>query len=128
LAAAKTVAGYFLRHLPDDRICYWDLCFTSGSEPRDSSAAAIAACGLLELAEWLPEEDPDRRLYEKAARGIVNELTTNYLARRAGSNGVLEHAVYHMPKRIGVDESCIWGDYFYFEALVRLGGRWTPYW
>jgi unsaturated chondroitin disaccharide hydrolase len=33
-----------------------------------------------------------------------------------------------MPNRVGVDESCIWGDYFYFEALVRLSRVWRPYW
>jgi hypothetical protein len=44
------------------------------------------------------------------------------------ANGVLKHAVYHMPNRVGVDESCIWGDYFYFEALVRMARVWRPYW
>jgi unsaturated chondroitin disaccharide hydrolase len=109
-------------------ICYWDLKFTAGRQPRDSSAAAIAACGLLELAGWLPHDDADRAVYEGAAAAIMSELTARYLARRAEANGVLEHSVYHLPNRIGVDESCIWGDYFYFECLVRMGGRWVPYW
>jgi unsaturated chondroitin disaccharide hydrolase len=54
LAAAVRVADYFLDHLPADHIPYWDLVFddTSGA-PRDSSAGAIAACGLDELAHWL---------------------------------------------------------------------------
>ncbi len=55
LAAAQRCADYFLAHLPADHVAYWDLVFGDGSgEERDSSAAAIAVCGLLELAEQLP--------------------------------------------------------------------------
>ena len=45
-----------------------------------------------------------------------------------GSNAVLLHAVYHMPNKAGIDEACIWGDYFYLEALMRLRRDWLPYW
>ena len=38
------ITDYFVQHLPADRIPYWDLTFTDGDEPRDSSAAAVAAC------------------------------------------------------------------------------------
>ena len=129
LRLTKRLANFFLNRLPEDGVCYWDLHFTSGNEPRDSSAAAIAACGLLELAAHLPTSDADRRSYETAASLIVRELSLRY---RTGAgpteNGVLKHAVYHMPNKVGVDESCIWGDYFYLEALVRLSRCWNPYW
>lgn len=126
---ASVVANYFLNRLPADGICYWDLVFTEGSEARDSSAAAIAACGLLELARNLPLLDPLRAQYDKAALGMVQELSVHYLERGAApGGGLLKHAVYHKPHRIGIDESCIWGDYFYFEALVRLTRTWQPYW
>jgi len=36
--------------------------------------------------------------------------------------------VYHWPNGVGVDECCIWGDYFYLEALMRLRDPWRPYW
>jgi hypothetical protein len=129
LVLAKKLANYFLNRLPDDGICYWDLHFTSGPEPRDSSAAAIAACGLLEIEKSLPLLDPHRALYQGAAWAMVRQLSQTYLTTdSAKANGVLKHAVYHMPNRVGVDESCIWGDYFYFEALVRLSRAWRPYW
>jgi hypothetical protein len=125
---AMGLAHYFLNRLPEDSVCYWDLCFTSGDHERDSSAAAIAACGLLEIAHASPNTT-ERASYEHAARTIVSELIQHYLADvGAPGNGVLQHAVYHMPNRIGVDESCIWGDYFFLEALVRLSRPWTPYW
>lgn len=128
LGRATALANYFINRLPEDLVCYWDLDFTSGAEPRDTSAAAIAACGLLEIVRHLPVADPDRDAYAKIAWGIVRALGRNHLAPLKGANGVLANAVYHMPNKVGVDESCIWGDYFYLEALMRLGHVWTPYW
>jgi len=129
LELAKVVANYFLNRLPADGICHWDLIFTEGKEERDSSAAAVAACGLLELASTLPVLDPLRQEYERAATGIILTLSEHYVNRDAApGTGLLRHAVYHKPNRIGVDESCIWGDYFYLEALMRLTRIWEPYW
>ena len=129
LALSKILANYFLNRLPEDGICYWDLVFTEGSQERDSSAAAIAACGLLELAKNLPLMDRQRADYQRAALGMVQELSENYLVvDGAPGSALLKHAVYHKPHGIGVDEGCIWGDYFYLEALVRLTRTWEPYW
>ncbi|USQ97415.1 glycoside hydrolase family 88 protein [Caulobacter sp. RL271] len=126
---AARLANYFLNRLPDDLICCWDLVFTDDSQPRDSSAAAIAACGLLELARALPLGDPDRATYEAAALAMVETLGQHYLLPEGPpGTGVLAHAVYHMPKGVGVDEACLWGDYFFLEALVRLTRVWEPYW
>jgi len=129
IATAAKLANYFLNRLPDDLVCCWDLIFTGPPEPRDSSAAAIAACGLLELTEHLPPTDPDREAYQGAAVAIVKSLAEFYAnAPDAAGTGIVRHAVYHMPNRIGVDESCIWGDYFYLEALMRLTRVWETYW
>jgi unsaturated chondroitin disaccharide hydrolase len=126
---AVKLANYFLNRLPEDSICYWDLAFTEGGEERDSSAAAIVACGLLELAKYLPLTDPNREVYERAASVIIRELSLNYTTKNCKhSNGILLHAVYSKPAVDGVDECNIWGDYFYFEALVRLIKDWKPYW
>src|SRR5882724_11277443 len=128
LSLAAKLANYFLNRLPADLICCWDLIFTGDEERRDSSAAAIAACGLIELANGLPFSHPDRASYGTAALRIVETLDGNYLAPLIGANGLLIHAVYNLPRGIGVDESCIWGDYFYMEALMRLRRVWMPYW
>lgn len=125
---AAKLANYFLNRLPDDGICCWDLIFTDGQAQRDSSAAAIAACGLLELADALPVSAKARDIYAGWAWHIVRTLGEAYLAPLEGSNAVLLHAVYHMPNKAGVDEACIWGDYFYLEALMRLRRVWSPYW
>lgn len=126
---SKKLANYYINRLPEDYICYWDLIFTGGEEKKDSSAAAIAACGLLELSKHLPLSEGYKRSYENAALKILKSLSENYtLANHAGSNGILLHAVYSRPGGCGIDECCIWGDYFYFEGLVRIFKDWKLYW
>ncbi|MES2346729.1 MAG: glycoside hydrolase family 88 protein [Pseudomonadota bacterium] len=128
LALSKVLANYYLNRLPEDGICYWDLIFTTGAEERDSSAAAIAACGLLELSNNLPLLDPLRADYQSAALRTVRQLSERYQGDEIPGGGLLRHAVYHKPHGVGIDESCIWGDYFYLEALLRLSRSWTSYW
>jgi unsaturated chondroitin disaccharide hydrolase len=126
---ACRVTNYFLNRLPEDLVCYWDLDFTDGDQPRDSSSAAIAVCGILELLKSLPLNDPDRKTYEAAAKSIMVSLINNYTSdKHSPGNGLIEHGVYHQPNNVGVDEYCIWGDYFYLEALTRFKQTWEPYW
>lgn len=126
---AQKTANYFLNRLPEDSISYWDLIFTDGPEERDSSAAAIAACGLLEMAGHLPLSNGYKRQYENAALWMLDSLTRHYTTAEAPqSNGILLHAVYGKPLGNGIDECCIWGDYYYFEGLVRVLKDWDLYW
>ena len=126
---AKRLAEYFITHLPDDFICYWDLAFTCGSEERDSSATIIAACGLMELSEQLPLVDKDRRRYEVLALRILSSLHEHYETRLSpDATGILLHGVYSKPGREGVDECTVWGDYFYIEALVRVLRHYPLFW
>jgi len=128
LTAARRCADYFLGHLPADRVACWDLVFgdESGAE-RDSSAAAIAAGGLLELAGHLPSGG---EAYRAAAGTILDSLIARYSSAGPGeSNALLLHGVYDKPKNIGVDEGSLWGDYFYLEALARVARPgWTSPW
>lgn len=130
LDTAQKCADYFLAHLPADNVVYWDFDFDDEStQQRDSSAAAIAVCGFLELAKHLPDEEKSS-VYLKAAENILTSLIENYAAcNESDSNALLLHSVYDMPKSIGVDEGCLWGDYFYMEALIRvLKPDWETYW
>jgi unsaturated chondroitin disaccharide hydrolase len=129
LDIGQKVTNYYLNRLPDDYVCYWDLTFTEGEEEKDSSAAAIAVCGMLELTKHLPLLDNNKRIYENASLLILKSLTDRYTAKKdPSSNGILLHAVYGKPLGNGIDECCIWGDYYYFEALVRVMKDWKPYW
>ena len=117
----KKIANYFLNNLPEDNVCYWDLSYTEGDEPRDTSAAAIAASALLTCAKQYDDQYSDT--YTFAAHSIIKSLMNNYTtADIEGSNSVLAHGVYSKPGNLGVDESLIWGDYYYMEALMKLHG------
>jgi len=128
--ASRRCAGYFLGHLPADLVPCWDLAYPGDSGAlRDSSAAAIAVCGLLELSGL--DRDADRAThYRQAADDILDSLIAGYTPDPAGaSDALLLRGVYDMPKGIGVDEGTLWGDYFYLEALARRTRRgWRPYW
>lgn len=131
LETCKRVANYFLNRLPKDHICNWDLIFTEDEVQRDSSAAAPAACGLLELAKHLSPQDPYRQVYYNAAVSILESLARKYTTEGMESNGLLQHGVYCKDRGnggLGDDECCIWGDYFYLEGLTRLKKDWIRYW
>ncbi|MEU8167179.1 glycoside hydrolase family 88 protein [Micromonospora sp. NPDC049004] len=130
LAAARICADRFLARLPNDHVAYWDLEFGDGSgQERDSSAAAIAACGLVELADSLTDTASADR-YRTAATEILRSLISHYsTGGHPVSNALILHGVYDKPKGIGVDEGTLWGDYFYLEALTRATiPGWTSPW
>lgn len=130
----RDVTKYFIDHLPEDLIPYWDLSFTSGDEPRDSSSAAIAACGMLEMARYL--EGDEAAYYTDMARKMAQALADKCgVTDPRTSNGLLLHGVYAkvspyntMTENRGVDECNTWGDYFYMELLTRLEKDWKMYW
>lgn len=122
----KGVTDYFLAHLPKDLAAYWDFYFMDGDEPRDSSASAIAVCGILEAyRQGMCDES-----YVKKAEEILESLIDNYAAgTEDDGNGVLKHSTYGRLLGEGIDEYCLWGDYFYVEALMRvLNPDWKMYW
>jgi unsaturated chondroitin disaccharide hydrolase len=127
----KATTAYFLNQLPEDYVAYWDLWFTEGDvEPRDSSAASCAICGMLEAYKYMDDSDPYKQIFYNAAKRIMNSLIDNYLTKDIPeANGLLLHATYSKPHKLGVDEMNIWGDYFYMEALHRmLDPNWALYW
>ena len=127
----KATSSYFLNNLPSDYVPFWDLCFKDGStEPRDTSSAAIACCGMLEAIKYMANDDPLRAIYVNAVNRIMNALIDGYTSKDCPeSNGILMHQTYALPQGIGIDEHNIWGDYFFIEALHRLvEPEWKLYW
>jgi unsaturated chondroitin disaccharide hydrolase len=126
LAVAERNADFWLTHLPKDHVPYWDFSADlTASLPRgpqkDSSAAAIAASGLLDLERQT--RSLDRAVeYRQTALAMLDALITpDYLADQTpGWEGIVKHGVYHTAKNLGVDESVMWGDFFFVEALTKL--------
>ena len=130
----KNVTEYFLDHLPEDLVPYWDLEFTDGDDqPRDSSSASIAVCGMLEMSRYLEEDDAAH--FISLAKKLLKSVCEKYAVKDPEiSNGLVLHSTYsnHSPyntcNHYGVDECNSWGDYFYMEALMRLYTDWNEYW
>jgi len=120
LQTAEMCADYFLENVPADGVAPWD--FDAPVESRrqvDTSASAIAASGLFQLAE-LSADRVKGRFYEAAARHMVNSLCKNFLAKPdSGWEGILKGGVYHIHKGLGVNESVMWGEYFFVEAVDK---------
>ena len=124
--------SYFLEHLPQSVIPFWDFDFTDGStESRDSSALAILCCGMMEMSDLTGNV----KLRNDAVK-LLGELYRKCAVKDpAISNGQLLHGVYcrktefNDGEDLGVDECNTWGDYFYVEALMRaLNPGWKAYW
>ncbi len=118
LQTAEACTDYYITHTPVDGVPPWD--YNAPTENRsvvDSSAAAIAAAALLRLCRLVA--DPMKgHFYWSTAIHILRTLCTKYLADDDASwEGVLKGGLYHIHNNLGVDESVMWGDYFFVEAL-----------
>jgi hypothetical protein len=99
-------------------------------EPVDSSAAAIAAQGLLRLARVAMRRGTDGAKYEQAGLRVLDTLIDEsgpYLSRESRHQGLLLHSIYHRPNgwdhvpagsKIPRGESSMWGDYHLREAAL----------
>ena len=119
-----------LNHLPDDLIPYWDYDFMSGDEPRDSSASAIAICGMKEMCKYLPDSAPQKKIFEKASAQMLEALIDKCTdAPSPDADGLLFKVTGAVPQGIAIETIAGYGDYPYMEALVRfLKPEWKMYW
>ncbi len=126
LEVAERNAEFWLLNLPEDRVSYWDFDAdltqpAPWGRQKDSSAAAIAASGLLDLASQT--KSPAQAIaYRTTALAMLDALVSpEYLGRDTpGWEGILKHGVYHTEKNLGVDESVMWGEFFFVEALSKV--------
>jgi unsaturated chondroitin disaccharide hydrolase len=122
LESARKMADYYVENVPDDYVPYWDFQAPNiPDEVKDTSAAALAAAGMWELAKTVTDSADENR-YREVAIKTLDSLTRDYTARgQARSDGrILVHATLHKPAGIAVDESLILGDYYYLELLLKV--------
>jgi hypothetical protein len=160
LKAARATCDFYINNTPIDGVPYWDTGAPDlhlmgdylnrpadpydGSEPVDSSAAAIASQGLLRLGQYLKTKGDTEggELYWQAGLCVVNTLLAEpYLSTCSDHQGLLLHTIYHRPNGwdyipegsiIPFGESCMWGDYHIREVCLYLdriinGGRYYTY-
>jgi unsaturated chondroitin disaccharide hydrolase len=119
LDTARRAADYFVGHLPADSVPYYDFQAPASDRPRDSSAAAIAASGLLWLARL--ESDGCRAQSDlDAAKRILTSLSAPpYLSQGTpGAASILLHGTAQH-QNADVDTGLVYGDYYFLEAVLR---------
>uniref|UniRef100_UPI00258AA7C1 glycosyl hydrolase n=1 Tax=Algoriphagus sp. TaxID=1872435 RepID=UPI00258AA7C1 len=113
--AAIATSEFYLAHTPVDGIPYWDTGAPNlhrlgdylnrpadpfnEFEPVDSSAACIAAQGLIRIGNWLKASDPERaKIYQQAGIQLANVLFSEpYLSTQVAHQGLILHSIYHQP-------------------------------
>ena len=152
LDAATATCDFYLANTPTDGVPYWDTGAPglaalgdhldrpadpfNDHEPVDSSAAAIAAQGLLRLGRYLG--DAGTRYWQAGLTVCDTLFGEPYLSTDPSHQGLLLHSVYHHPngwdhvapgQRVPNGEACMWGDYHLREVALYVGrvARDEPY-
>ena len=149
LKPARATCDFYIRETPTDGVPYWDTGAPglaqlgdyrdrpadpfNGFEPVDSSAAAIAAQGLLRLGNYLVHErgeTEDGVRYVAGGLTVVNTLLDEpYLSNDTDHEGLILHSVYHRPngwdyippgRKVPCGESSMWGDYHAREVALYV--------
>jgi unsaturated chondroitin disaccharide hydrolase len=123
LAAAQKIADRFLTESPVDSTPLWDLRL-SADAPRylDSSAGAIAACGLLRMAQLTGDGD-----YHREAKTLIRTLSVECLEIEPNRQGLLKYGAQNVPEG-HANDYLIYGDFFFLEALLMLTGQAPDFW
>ena len=114
LTTAEAVANYFVDHLPANDIPPWDFD-APGTQPVDTSAAAIAADGLVMLST-VAGTSALKAQYLQDAENILGSLSSSYLGPASGESVLFDG----FPGKGGTNTALIYGDYYFTEALLRL--------
>lgn len=126
----RDVTYFMLNHLSDDLIPAWDYDFVSDKVIKDSSAGVISVCGMFDMAKMLPDSAEQKSVFESAASQILDS-TIDKCTGELGIDydGLLFHVTAALPQKLGIDQTAVYGDYFYLEALARyLNPNFKMYW
>lgn len=117
LETAERIANYFIANIPDSGLIPVDFRQPEDVKLEDSTAAAIASCGLIELARQ--KDGRQQKIYLNAALKMLQALTKNSFNWNEEEDNLLTKctAAYHDEKH---EFSIIYGDYFFLEALMKL--------
>lgn len=120
LTTAKKLADYFLDSLPADTIPYWDYNAPDiPNAPRDASAAAIAASGLLELATYCRDEDEIAKYWNGAIKLLTALCGPTYQMSTRSPYFILDKCTGNWPTNSEIEVPLVYGDYYFLEALLR---------
>jgi unsaturated chondroitin disaccharide hydrolase len=114
LKASERIGAYFVSQLPEDGVPPWDFKAVGAHQPKDSSASACASYGF----QVLFQVTRDQRHLDTAWR-LLQALALT-CENRSNAGGLLLHSTADLPHGLGIDESTIYGDYYYLKSLMSL--------
>jgi unsaturated chondroitin disaccharide hydrolase len=121
LATAARCADFYIERTGTRLVPPNDWEEPAPRHPWESSAAAIAAGGLWQLGCLIRDAALARAYADYAMRILMRLCQEDFLAADEPEwEGVLKHGIYHESKQLGVDESVMWGDYFFLDALHSI--------
>lgn len=117
LETAKKAAGYFASCIPESGIIPVDFCQDRELGWEDSAAAAIAACGMLEIETHVREEE--KNFFHKTAMRLLKELEEKRCNWDTEVDYMIENCsvAYHDEKH---NFPMVYGDYYFTEAVFKL--------
>ncbi|MFT4094609.1 MAG: glycoside hydrolase family 88 protein [Niabella sp.] len=126
LKQAENIATYIMNNpsMPKDKVPVWDFdvhnahdADEDGRAPRDASAAAVIACGLLNLSTKVRTGQK----YFNYAEDILKSLSSDKYLAKPGENHffILKHSVGAFLFNSEIDTPLNYADYYYLEALRR---------
>ncbi len=120
LATSMKLADHFMNRLPEDGVPYWDYDDPAiPTSPKDASAAAAAASGMLELYKLIEEECVAQKYYDNAV-ALLTAISTDEFISGERNDAILTHSTGHHPKGWEIDVPIVYADYYYLDALLKL--------
>jgi unsaturated chondroitin disaccharide hydrolase len=126
LNTAKKIAHYFISCIQEDFIPNCDFRTPKSPVVKDSSAGAIAACGLIEISKYVGEHE--KALYLDSAVNILKALTEKCADFSEECQELLKMGTGAYHEEHSRHMALIYGDYYYFEALLKLKGNEVLFW
>ncbi len=117
LETAKKIGRYFVDSVPECGFVPVDFCQEASLDWEDSTAAAIAACGMLEIENYV--EGEEKEFFHAAAMKLITTLAEQRCNWSVDTDNIIEkcsscyHAEHH-------NFSLIYGDYYFTEAILKL--------
>lgn len=127
LDAAKRAAHYFIANIVStDYVSVVD--FRAPKEPLywDTTATACAACGMLQIAEMVPEYE--KSLYYDSGVKMLMALNEKHCDWNTETDGILQNGTASYWGEKDRQVPIIYGDYFFAEGILRLMNRGFMIW
>lgn len=126
LQTAKKTANYFLANVSQTNYVPVIDFKSPKKEGTDTSAASIAACGMLEIANYCTGSEAE--LYRNGAIRMLEILDRKYANYDIDFDGILNGATTAFHEEKGRNINLNYGDYYYIEALMRIINQYSLIW